>query len=975
MNRTRVRFATYGLLSFSVGGVIPTSAQAMQAPSVTRDIAIASRGEKASKVSEVILSRPVTVTLRHATMPQAIDAIAKNAKVPVYYQVDIVERYTQPVTLTVKAMALGEVFDRIFSGTALHLTPLPNARLAVTANAAIAMAGGITGQVTDARTKRPLQGVTVSLDGAARGAQTGEDGQFHLGGISVGSHKVVARRIGYVRQLQTIVVAEGSESVVSFALVPSTNTLDQVVVTGTVVETERRAIPNAITVVTAKQLEERGITRIDQLFRGDVPGLFAVNQGTFGMLDEVTMYSRGATTLNYVNVPIKTYVDGIEMADPKYLSQIDPKSIERIEILTGPQASTIYGSNAINGVMQIFTKRGTTERPQLTLNLLSGWVENDFSDARTPRHDFGAQVSGVEGRFSYNAGGSWNYTGPWTPGKQTTVTSGFGGGRFEMPSAAGRVTADVTLRRTVTQTQERGSVLQPITEYVATGWYSGGYSPGISAPTTHSLHGDAVGVSLGYAPTSWWSHDLQVGQDAEDRDKLVTGSGYAYQGDTVLRVEQERQLRRSQRYTTTVRVPLTGLANATVTAGADAWQSLSNFMAAETQSSTGSLINSYVSRQPGHNTGGFVQTQLALADRLFLQYGVRAEWNPNLGQEAEPNLAPKYGIAYSQDVGSVTAKLRFSYGRSTRPPWRDAKDGGSPQTVDYMLDAYGPYDILLANPLLVPEMQKGSEGGLELYLGQRASIIVTRYNQTVDDLIVRVSGADSVRSLAPNPLFFGMDCAALRVRFGESNGICSSQDADGYIYVRQEKNLNIGAIRNQGWELQGSVTTGPLVTRGSYSWTKSRVIGITPQFRSLALAAAYAGDYQPGATFVSLPEHTWAGNVTYANARATVGLSVTGTGQMRIGNNDFFFRSIFGNIRLQQNRLNVRQWPFGQRPPFPFEVVDPSVLADLNASYRFGRNVEGVLNVQNLTDFYINEVEGANPTMGRQVRVGARCRL
>src|SRR5687767_14641869 len=259
----------------------------------------------------------------------------------------------------------------------------------------------------------------------------------------------------------------------------SANALEQVVVTGTVVATELKAVPSAITVVTAKQIEERGITKIDQLFRGDIPGLFAQNQGSAmgALLDEVTtMFSRGATALSSASAgtsfgtnPIKTYVDGIELADAKYLSQIDPKSIERIEIVTGPQASTIYGSNAINGVMQIFTKRGSTPRPQLSLSLLSGWVENNFSSARTPQHDYSAQLTGVEGRFSYNAGGSWNYVGPWTPAKQSTRTGGFGGAKLDLPTAAGRVTADMILRRSFTQSVQRGATDQTRTGYRETG--------------------------------------------------------------------------------------------------------------------------------------------------------------------------------------------------------------------------------------------------------------------------------------------------------------------------------------------------------------------------------------------------------------------------------------------------------------------------------------------------------------------------
>src|SRR5690606_31149900 len=130
-----------------------------------------------------------------------------------------------------------------------------------------------------------------------------------------------------------------------------------------------------------------------------------------------------------------------------------PTSIERIEILTGPQASTIYGSNALNGVMQIFTKRGTGEtRPQLTASLVSGWVQNNYSPALTPVHTYDARLSGMEGRWSYQLGGSWNHTGAWTPARKTERLSGNGGVRMQW----GPLSADASARRAQTRNNEAG---------------------------------------------------------------------------------------------------------------------------------------------------------------------------------------------------------------------------------------------------------------------------------------------------------------------------------------------------------------------------------------------------------------------------------------------------------------------------------------------------------------------------------------
>src|SRR5690606_28082572 len=136
--------------------------------------------------------------------------------------------------------------------------------------------------------------------------------------------------------------------------------------------------------------EKRGITKIDQLFRGETPGLLAAELGSAayttavngftrpGYKAQSTGYSRGSADLSGGANPIKTFIDGVELVDPSYLGTIDLKNIERIEILTGPQAATVYGSGAMGGVMQIFTKRGSTAgKPvDIVLGLKYGMWEN-----------------------------------------------------------------------------------------------------------------------------------------------------------------------------------------------------------------------------------------------------------------------------------------------------------------------------------------------------------------------------------------------------------------------------------------------------------------------------------------------------------------------------------------------------------------------------------------------------------------------
>jgi hypothetical protein len=358
---------------------------------------------------------------------------------------------------------------------------------------------------------------------------------------------------------------------------------------------------------------------------------------------------------------------------------------------------------------------------------------------------------------------------------------------------------------------------------------------------------------------------------------------------------------------------------------------------------------------------------LGLVDRLFLTYGLRAEWNPYFGADQLPNLAPRVGAAYTTDVGPITAKLRASYGRSTRPPGVGALNG-VPNTLPALTAVYGKFDYTIANPDLGPEYQQGGEGGLELYLGSRASLVVTRYNQTVDGLIQWINARDSVRSLMPNPLIFGMPCSFWLEQYGPG-GICSSQDAAGYTYAWQHQSVNAVGIRNQGWELQGSVVTGPFTTRGTYSWTKSRSMGVTARYRWLFPPISYPL-LQSGATFQFLAEHTWAFGTTYARRNTTVSLNVSGVGRLRGAVDAVQLRMFSGNIRLQQDRQNIRAAWDGN-----YSASNPGyALANLMIDHRLSSRVGCVLDVSNVANRYTVDEDAGQATVGRTGKVGIRVR-
>jgi len=915
-------------------------------------VASSSSNEDPAGAATALLTHPITVSLSNVSLHAAVKAIGAAAGTQLQFRGWLLDNYQAPVSVHAEHAPLGATLDRVLAGTRLRVVPLTNGLLAIVEDSTTpeGRISVITGRVLDAGTHRPLAGATVIIDRTTRGVGTESDGTFRLPAVPSGSHTITVRYLGYVRRVMQVNVGEDATTAMpDVMLTQAANQLDQVVVTGTVVATERRAIPNAITVITAKELEQRGITHIDQLFRGDVPGLFAVNVGASAP-DQVVMFSRGATSLGLGGVaatnPMKTYVDGVELSDPSYLNQIDPRSIERIEILAGPQASTIYGSNAINGVMQIFTKRGTTLRPQLTATLLTGGIQNNFSSAISPQHDVSGQVSGTENRIAYNAGGSWQYVGPWTPAMRTTRTGGYGGVRMQ----AGSLTADASIRLNSTEISSNGGVDQVRTRFRNTGFWRPSLSNGYSPLTQTTQSGQTLGLSLTYAPTTWWSNEAGVGNDVSNVQALQNGARYAYNGDTLLLYTQSQTRRMSTYLRSTTRVQLLPSVQTTVTGGIEGWQALSASTYESAASLTGVLAGtSSLARQPDHNRGAFIQGQLGVADALFLTYGLRAEWNPNYGDNVDPNLAPRYGVAMTHDFGFVTAKVRGSYGRATRPPTAQEKSS-IPGSVIYGSSAalYPPFDFQRSNPDLAPESQQGGEGGVELYFGNRASLVVTRYNQTVNDLISEPQ-IDSVRSLTTDP--YGPGC-------------CNGE----YFYAGTFQYLNIGSLRNQGWELQGTTNVGALTAKGTYSWTKSRVIGITSRYRDAV--ELMSGNFIPGASFGYLPEHTWALDLSYTLPSTTLELDINRAGPLIRGVNADMLSLVTGpSVRLQQSRPRINL-------PGTYVTTGTSyTMANLNASHRFSSLIEGILQLQNLTNFYQNDLTAAQVVMGRQTKLGARLRL
>lgn len=214
----------------------------------------------------------------------------------------------------------------------------------------MAQSRAVSGRVTSADEGIPLPGVNVLVSGSSTGTVTDADGKYSLS-ISESAPLLIFSFIGY----QTAQVSIDRKSVIDVQLATDVTQLSEIVVTGTGVPVEKRKLSFAVESITTDKLPVVPTSSIDQALIGKIPGaLISSIGGTPG--SEVNIMLRGINTINRGTMPM-ILVDGVQMGATT-LSGLDPTMIEKIEVIQGASAATIYGAQGANGVIQIFTKKG-----------------------------------------------------------------------------------------------------------------------------------------------------------------------------------------------------------------------------------------------------------------------------------------------------------------------------------------------------------------------------------------------------------------------------------------------------------------------------------------------------------------------------------------------------------------------------------------------------------------------------------------
>jgi TonB-dependent starch-binding outer membrane protein SusC len=673
--------------------------------------------------------------------------------------------------------------------------------------------GSVRGRVIAANSMRPLSGAQVSMPGTGRGSLTNAQGEYLILNVPSGAQTVRVQMIGYASATETVTVGAGQIAVADFSLAEEALRLDEVVVTGTAGAARRREIGNSIAQLNVADLPEPALSTGD-LLAGRAAGVSILKtSGQVGGDHAIRL--RGNVSALMSNNPL-IYIDGVRVRAEPYpknnfpigyigtsdntlyspLNDINPSEIERIEIIKGPAATTLYGTEAAAGVIQIFTKRGRGGQARWTM-------EVDQSVSRVP--EFGP-TRGVDGRplsvpaneVSQYGTPQYMYLDPWlrTGWRQKYLLSVSGGieevqyylsGAFSDESGVlpNEEMDQYNIRGNISSTPLPGLQLQWNTGYSrsdVTKLGAGGSAAGLTlnafrrdrnyygtedpAVISEVLDFDLrnyvdhliTGISATYAPTSTLTNRLVVGYDlAAQETRALMPFGFSQQVGGQIHDTRWQNRTLTFDYVGSLKFRVAGNLASTFSWGGQSVTTEETSNSAYSQNfpspgeptvSSGAISAGFEDRFRVVNAGFFLQNVFDVADRLFVTTGMRVDGNSafgaNLGLQVYPKVSASYVISdesfWIPALGSL--KLRAAYGHAGRAPgafdavrtWQPLKWGDN--------TAFWPSN--LGNDDLGPERTAELEIGFDAsVLQDRLQLDFTYYNQRTTDALFNIRQSPS----------------------------------------------------------------------------------------------------------------------------------------------------------------------------------------------------------------------------------------
>jgi len=683
------------------------------------------------------------------------------------------------------------------------------------AERAAAQTGTVTGAVQDVVSQAPLAGAQVSVVGTSLGTLANNVGRYLIVNAPAGQQTIRVDLIGYGSVEMEVNVPAGGAVTADFDLRQDAIALEGVVVTGTAGQARRREVGNSISQVTADQIERTVVSDFGDVLQGRTTGV-QVNDasGQVGAASQIRL--RGNNSLTQGNNPL-IYVDGVRIEPnnigssdeasqmPSALDMINPADIERMEVIKGPAATTLYGTEASGGVIQIVTKRGVAGAPAWTASMEqglsvmphqgppadvnpSGLFLNTCRDPNMLNHQTG-QI-GVD-EPGCPESGSWFrnahhqvYNLSVRGGGQTAtyfVSGQYGDrqGNVEPGNADNyNVRANISFQPAegldirLNSSYARRNITWIPNGNNASGLFlnvlrgTAGYTPGnddslvLENDIIHHLDHYVTGLSVNWNPNNMFSHRLNLGLDYASSD-FIDFKWWGYYAESTGDREIDDQFDRNLTFDYSGSFNYSPFDNITsnLSFGGQLYEaynfSLNGFdelFAGPGEQVLGSGNNPRVSegRLTTRNGGFFVQEVLGLNDKLFLTGGVRWDGFSTFGEGFGIAAYPKAQVAYTISDESFfpfdwaeTFKLRAAWGQSGKAPGAFAAKRTYEATS---ADEQVPAVIIanLGNPDLGPEVSTELELGFDAsFFDGRISVEFTNFDQVTRDALIGVQEAPS----------------------------------------------------------------------------------------------------------------------------------------------------------------------------------------------------------------------------------------
>jgi TonB-linked SusC/RagA family outer membrane protein len=246
----------------------------------------------------------------------------------------------------------------------------------------------ISGRVTGSN-NNPLPGISVLVKNTSFGTSTDASGNYSLqADVRPGTYTITFSGIGLKTTEQSLTIGSDNTYTLNAQLADDPLGLDEVVVTGTSQGTTRRQLGNTIATVKGDDLTRGATANVLAALQGKTPGAQII-QNSGDPAGGISVRLRGISSVLSASDPL-FIVDGVIVNNAtnrvtntsgnydgarfvgnigqNRLADINPADIERIEVLNGAAAAAIYGSRANAGVIQIFTKRGSTGAPVVSFS-------------------------------------------------------------------------------------------------------------------------------------------------------------------------------------------------------------------------------------------------------------------------------------------------------------------------------------------------------------------------------------------------------------------------------------------------------------------------------------------------------------------------------------------------------------------------------------------------------------------------------